>query len=259
MAFVMEVLNSGVYEGQVRHRRSHPKPHSFTYNVFMMYLDLDEIDEVLNSSYLWSKKSWHLAQYRRSDFYGCKNKPLKESIIKKVSDELGFSPNGSICMLTNLRYYGYTINPLTVYYCFNSNHKLQALVLEVTNTPWGEKQQYVIACDTESSLCKSEFNKSMHVSPFHPMNMTYDWQSNTPNQFIHIYMKNKIDGLCVFDAELSLKRQEITQGFLSKIILKYPFMTAKVCFSIYWQALRLWLKKNPIYKNPNNRRSRQKN
>lgn len=248
-----EKLASGIYQGKVRHRRFQPKGHEFKYAVFMMYLDLDELETVFSLNRFWSTKSWRLARFNRSDYYGDPTQPLKTEIHSLVVKRIGRSVSGSVRMLTNLRYFGFIINPITIYYCFDENESLQAMVLEVTNTPWNERIQYVLDCDPADKTQRIKFNKEMHVSPFHPMQHFYDWASSTPSQKIAVHMKNReIDNeqQVVFDATLSLTRSEITTTSLAKILMKHPFMTMKVGAGIYWQALKIILKGIPFYSHP---------
>ncbi|MCZ2721307.1 DUF1365 domain-containing protein [Marinomonas sp. 15G1-11] len=260
------LLKSGIYHGWVRHRRYSPKRHDFKYRVFMMYLDLDELDKVFALSSWWSKKSWHFARFKRSDYLGDPKQSLSESVRHKVKTQLGVDVDGPIRLLTNLRYFGFIINPISVYYCFDKADLLQAMVLEVTNTPWGEKVQYVLRCDPNTHKQRITFNKEMHVSPFHPMSHFYDWRSNVPKTKIAIHMENKnalstnelAKNSVVFDATLSLQREEISSTSLRRILLQYPFMTLKVVLSIYWQALKIWKKGIPVQDHPNSTVSAKK-
>lgn len=250
-----ETLKSGIYQGTVRHRRFQPKGHEFTYSVFMMYLDLEELDVVFSLNRFWSMKPWRLARFNRNDYFGDPNINLDSAIKTLVNDRIGRSIDGPIRMLTNLRYFGFIINPITIYYCFDKGEQLQAMVLEVTNTPWKERIQYVLDCDPRAKTQRIEFNKSMHVSPFHPMHHVYDWASSTPDQKIAVHMKNRElndDQKIVFDATLSLTRTEITTSALTKILIQHPFMTMKVGLSIYWQALKIAVKGIPFYSHPDN-------
>ncbi|HSI44220.1 MAG TPA: DUF1365 domain-containing protein [Methylotenera sp.] len=262
-------MNSAIYTGLVQHRRFLPKAHQFQYQAFMMYLDLDELPTVFNGSSAWSNDKPNLAYFKRADYFGDANKPLKEEILAKVKQEINKSPAGKVCLLTNLRYFGYCFNPVSFYYCYAAdNTTLEAIVTHITNTPWGKDHAYVHDCANENSSLNLGFNfqKSFHVSPFMPMNIEYIWQFSRPGEHLSVYMQNrqenksshkkiagkKVPGEKMFDATLTLQRLELSPKTLNRMLLKYPFMTIKVIAAIYWQALQLWLKRTPFYSYPTN-------
>ena len=242
-----KMLHSAIYEGFVRHRRILPKAHEFTYQVFMMYLDLAELEQVFALSPFWSATKPALARFRRSDFLGPKEQPLDEVVRNLVMQETGERPQGPIRLLTNLRYFGYQINPISCYYCFDEQEQLRYIVAEVTSTPWHERVHYVIPCDSNHQ--SHRFAKRMHVSPFMPMQMTYHWRSRTPSRSLSIHLQNWRDGEEAFNATVALRRVEISPASLSSSLLRYPLMTIKVATAIYWQALRLFLKRVPLFKH----------
>lgn len=247
-------LKSAVYTGWVRHRRFMPRSHAFRYRVFMMYLDLDEMETVFSLSPLWSLQKPAPARFRREDYFGDPSVPLANAVKDEIKEKLNIEITGAVRVLTNLRYFGFIINPLTVYYCFDHNDQLQAMLLEVTNTPWNERHAYALQCDPTSRLQRKTFGKAHHVSPFMPMNMRYQWNSNLPTSLLTIHMINQRieDGnQCdMFDATMILKRKAISPGLLNSIPLRHPFMTLKVFLAIYWQALKLFVKKIPFYHHP---------
>jgi len=90
----------------------------------------------------------------------------------------------------------------------------------------------------------------MHVSPFMPMELEYNWVLSAPADRLAIFMANSKDGKRFFDATLSLERTPITGRSLAGLLIRFPFMTARITFAIYWQALRLWIKRCPVYRHP---------
>ncbi|MFT5420599.1 MAG: DUF1365 family protein [Candidatus Endobugula sp.] len=245
-----KVMHSAIYKGLVRHRRFNPTCHEFYYRVFMLYLDLSELDEVFSGTRLWANEKTRLASFKRADYLGDPSIPLDQAVRSRVEEETGHYPNGAIRLLTNLRYFGYLINPISCYYIFNEDEKLHTIVAEVTNTPWKKRHSYVLSCDPDKPKQSISFNKSLHVSPFNPMDIEYRWRNNTPNKNLLVHMQNWQQESMLFDASLQLKKYEITPSTLRWLILLHPFMTLKTAIAIYWQALRLFIKRTPIYNNP---------
>lgn len=240
-------FKSAIFEGTVRHRRLSPKPHEFSYQVFMMYLDLAELDRVFNGTRFWSARRCNLAWFRRSDYLLPEEPSLDTAVRRCVAEATGETITGPIRLLTNLRYFGYLINPISCYYCFDDQENLRYIVAEVTNTPWHERIPYVIPCDPKQRHQSHSFAKQMHVSPFMPMDMTYRWQSRTPGTSISIHLQNWKDGEEAFNATVGLRRLEITPRTLNRLLLRHPFMTAKVGLAIYWQAMKLLWKRTPFF------------
>ncbi len=243
-------MHSAIYQGYLRHRRFTPHAHAFSYEVFMMYLDLDEIEQVLSLSPLWSRGRLRPARFRREDFYGDPAVDLKRAVLDRIYDETGERFDGSVRLLANLRYFGYLINPISCYYCFDRAENLRYILVEVTNTPWNERQSYLLDCDPGQRIQRIRFNKKMHVSPFNPMDMQYDWRGNNPARVLSVNLDTLRGKQKHMDATMALKRREISAASLAGILLQHPWMTAKVAAAIYWEALKLWLKRNPFYDHP---------
>lgn len=258
-------MHSAIYRGWLRHRRAAPRPHAFAYPLFMMYLDLNELDEVFAGRWCWSTRRRALARFDRSDHLGDAAVPLADAVRDLVAAQTGRRPAGPIRLLTHLRYFGYGFNPVSFYYCWDAaDREVEAIVAEVHNIPWRERHCYVLADGAGEGAQAGPAGprwrqyrsaKAMHVSPFHPMALEYHWAFRTPGDRLAVRMAlaghgDAAGSAPVFDASLALERRPITGTTLAGVLLRFPLMTAQVVAAIHWQALRLWLKRVPVHDHP---------
>ncbi|MGI9238012.1 MAG: DUF1365 domain-containing protein [Woeseiaceae bacterium] len=247
-------MKSCIYEGQVSHTRTTPVLHRFRYRLFMMYLDLEELPTLFEHRWLWSAERRGIACFRRSDHLGAESQPLSDAVRDLVAQETGARPTGPIRLLTNMRYFGHGFNPVSFYYCFSDDgESLESIVAEVNNTPWGEQDTYVLPVSEnigKRSVWRFQPAKKMHVSPFMPMDVQYDWCFNIPSERMNVYMANAKNGKRFFDAAIRMRRTEISGPALARVLAIFPLMTVKVVAAIYWQAMCLWLKHCPLYTHP---------
>lgn len=221
----------------------------------MVYLDLAELDRVFQGRWLWSVNRPNLAWFRRADYLGDARIPLDTAVRDRVEQATGARPVGPIRMLTHLRYFGYCFNPVTFYYCFApTGEEVETIVAEITNTPWNERHAYVLSRENDEPRGhhhRYRFPKDFHVSPFFPMDLDYDWRFGEPGGKLNVHMRLERGGTKIFDATLDMNRREITGSQLALALIRFPFMTATVALGIYWQALRLKLKRIPFFDHPN--------
>ncbi len=240
---------SCIYEGTIRHRRFDPR-REFSHRLALAYLDLDELPGLLDGRLVARQPG--LVRFRRRDYLGDPAAPLDRAVRELVSERTGDRPAGPIRLLTHLRSFGHCFNPVSFYYCFEpGGQRVQALVAEVTNTPWGERHAYVIAGkQRDSSVLAGEFEKALHVSPFMGMDHRYDARAATPAQTLSVHIASSRAGTTVFEATLALRRRELTPASMTAITLRYPLATVRVLALIYAHALGLKLAGVPVHPHP---------
>lgn len=246
-------LHSAIYTGCISHQRLQPKAHGFRYQLFMLYLDLDELPSLFKNNRLWSYLRPNLAYFKREDYLGPPDQPLDQCVRDLVEKHTGHRPEGRIGLLTHCRYWGVCFNPVSFYYCYNTGGQLQAIISHITNTPWKEQFAYVHEVKQATSML-FKLEKDFHVSPFMPMDIDYQWQfsapGDAPGDTLSVHMQNWHHEQATFFATLKLQRQPWQASTLNRMLLTYPWMTLKVIAAIYWQALRLWFKRIPFHTHP---------
>jgi len=250
---------SALYEGKVRHSRLAPKRHDFTYRLFMLYLDLDELPELFRGRWLWSVGRPNLVWFRRADYLGPAERPLKQAVLDRVEQELGRRPDGAVRMLTQLRTFGYVFNPVSFYYVHDAGGELDSVVAEITNTPWRERHAYVLdaRAGRAGEIFRWRFGKDFHVSPFFDMDHVYEWCFNAPGEGLRVHMTNHRADQPVLHVGFECVRRTLTGRALAGALLRHPLLTLRVHAAIYWQAARLYWKRTPFFTHPRKRPSVQ--
>ena len=245
---------SCIYEGVIRHRRLEPRG-EFTHRLALAYLDLDELPQLLDGRLV--SRCPGVVRFRRRDYLGDPAAPLDRAVRELVSERTGERPTGPIRLLTHLRSFGHCFNPVSFYYCFDpAGERLQAVVAEVTNTPWGARHAYVLgAGDASGRVLKAQFEKAMHVSPFMGMDHRYDMRASTPGRTLSVHIGSSRAGTTVFDATLSLRRRDLTRASMAGTTARYPVATVRVLALIYAHALGLKIAGAPVHPHPQTARA----
>jgi uncharacterized protein len=249
---------SCLYKGNVWHQRLKPKNHQFKYKLTWFYLDLDEIETLnnknLKSKFLSFEKFSLLFRFCKKDYCKDNDLSLKEDAIKRLYLSKGISLNPkhvSVRILTQVRVLNFVFNPVSFYYFYDKNDKqLIAIMSEINNTPWGERHIYSFN-QHELKNNKITFRKTFHVSPFMPMEQSYEWEFNTGEGAINISMDSNDDEYGkIFNAGMHLEKIELSNKALLKTYFMNPLNTLKTISAIYYHALLLKIKGIPFYEHP---------
>lgn len=248
---------SALYYGSVRHRRFDVRTHEFRYRLALAYIDLDELPTLLGGRLLASRPG--PARFRRRHYLGDERVPLADAVRDVVTSQAGVRPSGPVRVLTNLSSFGHCFNPVSFYYCMEeAAESVQAVVAEVTNTPWGERHAYVLARGSDNrspvyaggAVLAGNSAKALHVSPFMGMDQRYEWCVSVPGETLSVHISSSSEGDLAFDATLSLRRGELTKATLARMSARYPASALRMLALIYAQALRLKLKGVPVHPHP---------
>ena len=233
---------SCIYEGTIRHRRTEPR-REFRHRLALFYVDLDELPRLLGGRFVADRPG--PLRFRRRDYLGPAAIPLDLAVRDLVQARTGARPAGPIRLLTQLRSFGHWFNPVSFYYCLDGpGEQIEAVVAEVTNTPWGERHSYVLPRG------RADFAKALHVSPFMGIDHRYTARACRPGEHLAVHIESRRDGEGGFDATLALRRRELTRRSAASIALRYPFANVRVLALIYGHALGLKLAGAPVYRHP---------
>lgn len=232
-----------IYVGDVVHKRARPKRHSLRYRVFSMLVDLDQLESLDEQLRLFSLNRFNFFSLVTRDF-GPRDGSSIAAFIRRKAAAAGVADLARIRMLAYPRLLGFAFNPITVYFCEDAGGVVRFMAYEVNNT-FGEHHFYQAAVDASSGELQHDARKAFFVSPFNTLEGTYRFSVRPPQErvFLGITLSTAEGGLLTayFDAE----KRALTDATLLKLLLAYPFMTAKVVLGIHWEALLLWLKGVP--------------
>lgn len=247
-------MHSCLYQGYVQHRRVSPAEHVFRYGLYLAYLDLDELPSLLAGGYGLTRARFAPASFCRGDHLGDPQTALPDAVRDLVESRTGRRPAGPIRLLTLLRNWGYYFCPLGLYYCFDPHGEtVNAVVAEVSNTPWREQHCYVLWDGNrigDPPQLRFQHPKDFHVSPFMDMEMRYQWHLQAPGEQLSVGIASSRGDDPLFDVSLVLDRRELSSAGMLRMLTRHPWMAGRVIQAIYWQAFRLWRKKCPFYTHP---------
>jgi len=232
---------SCIYSGFVTHRRFKPKRHFFSYKTFSLLIDLNEIESLERKIKFFSYNKFNILSFYNLD-HGPRDGSCLVKWTKKILAESKIDiGSGTIKLLCFPRFFGYVFNPLSVFYCYDENLQLKAVLYEVKNT-FNEQHTYVFPASPSSNLILHRCDKKFYVSPFIEMKTFYNFRLLKPGKIINVFIKQSdIDGTLLIACQVGQKLELNSKNLFAQF-LKHPLMSFKVILAIHFEAFRLWAK-----------------
>ena len=236
------MINSNIYNGTVIHKRFKPKEHFFKYSVFSLLIDLSELDFLDKQVRFFSYNKINLISFYDKDHGNRDGTSIIDWVKKNLNQNSISSENIKIKLLCYPRILGYVFNPLSVFYVYNNQDKLSAILYEVKNT-FGEQHTYIFKINNSDKLLQHNCLKKFHVSPFIEMDCKYFFRTLTPDKKMSVVIDqydNNDDKLLYASQDgyiADLKSSELLKSYI-----KHPLMTFKIIIAIHFEAFKLWSK-----------------
>ena len=235
------IEESYIYNGRVIHKRFKPKEHTFSYKVFSLFLDLDEINKIDKEIPFFSYNKFNLISFHDKDHGDRNNNSLKEWVITNLKNIDINEKNIKIKILCYPRIFGYVFNPLSVFFIYDVNDKLIAILYEVKNT-FGEQHTYIFKVEDDTKIFQHNCTKKFHVSPFIEMDCNYFFRILKPCERISVIIDQYQSNEKILYASQDGKRKDLNSRELLKSYIKHPLMTFKIISAIHFEAFKLWTK-----------------
>jgi len=237
----MSSFNSCIYEGFVTHRRFKPKRHFFSYKTFSLLIDLHELNNLEKKINFFSYNRFNILSFYDIDHGPRDGSSLVNWVKNRLVEAKINTGSGKIKLLCYPRFFGYVFNPLSIFYCYDEDLHLRAILYEVKNT-FNEQHTYIFSASSSSNLILHKCDKKFYVSPFMEMKTFYNFRLLNPGKNLNVFIKQSDTEGTLLTACQFGKKIEISNKNLLFQFLKHPLMTFKVILAIHFEALRLWIK-----------------
>ena len=240
-----------VYRSRVMHRRMIDTAYRFDYRVFSLLLDVDAIDRVAASTWLFSRNHFNLLSFHDRDHLPAGASDMR-AWAEGVLGDGGIDGAGlRIRLLCFPRVLGLVFNPLSLWYCETPAGRPVAVIAEVRNT-FGERHCYLLKPrpgETDWPL-RAGHAKDFHVSPFIGMQARYEFRLPRPERHLRILIREYTGDHLLLVAAQHGERQPFRSSVLLGELLRVPLQTVKVIAAIHWQAMKIWLSGVRFHRKP---------
>jgi DUF1365 family protein len=240
-----------LYVGDVMHARLKPVGHRFTYRVYSMLVDLDQMAAAPAMAPLFAFDRFAPLSVHARDHGPGDGSPLRAH-VDRLLEEAGVARPDRVLMLCYPRVFGYVFDPITVYFAYDAGGALSALLYEVRNT-FGGRHTYVAPVRTgemSEAGIEQRAAKAFHVSPFMGMDETYLFRVLPPGDAVRIRILETDAEGPTLAATFAGSLRPATRANLARAFFAVPLVSFKVIAAIHFEALRLWWKRVPLAPRP---------
>jgi DUF1365 family protein len=239
------VTSAYLYRTRIRHGRVERVRHGFDYRHVMWLVDVDDLPEAPIGL-------WGLVSFRTSDHFGDPHASIRANVDAYLTEHGIDCAGGRVLLLTNPRSFGYTFNPLSVFWCYGAAGDLRAIVAEVHNT-YGQRHCYLVRPDEAGH---AHVDKAFYVSPFFAVDGHYEMRLHEPGDDLDvaITLRRGTDNHLAFTATLQGQRAPRPVRSVVGAAPRHPLGGLRVIARIRLQGIRLWLRRVPIVPRPGSSR-----
>ena len=237
-------MNSRIYSGTVMHERFGRIRNRFSYGIYFLLIDMDEVEELADRYSTFAHNGRGKISLWDQDHGPRDGSPLKPWIIETAAQAGVDLEGGRVMLLTFPRVAGFKFFPVSFWYCYSSDGTLRVILAEVQNT-YRDRHNYLIHADGQPLNLEDSFphNKVFFVSPFIPIDgVGYTFRFTEPSETLRASITDRQDSKPVLVASIDLASEELTDASIHSVVKRLGAMSLRAQVLIYWQAVRLLFK-----------------
>jgi uncharacterized protein len=236
------VVTAYVVDATVSHRRTRPVDYSFEHRTTAWLVDAAAPDAAIPR---WLRG---VLAIRSTDHLEAGDAPLLEKVRSTISQhDLAWSA-ARVQVLTNARTAGHVFDPLTTYFCFDADDRLEGILAEVHNT-YGGRHVYLLTAtgaETQPMAVRTAVEKTFYVSPFFAVEGRYDIRGRLTDTTVAVSISLTQGGERVFTGAVQGHLSPATRSAVVRAWLRDPLASQRVTALIRWHGIRLWLRRLPV-------------
>jgi DUF1365 family protein len=226
-----------VVRARVSHRRTRPFTYAFEHRTTMWLVDVTQAESAFPR---WLRA---FASIRPEDHFAPDDtRPLAQKVRGYLdAHDLPWTAS-RVLVLANARSLGYVFDPLSTYFCFDGDGRLEGVLAEVHNT-YGERHCYPLDV---AGARTATVDKEFYVSPFFAVEGRYDIRTRITGSAVAVGISLTQGDTTVFNAAVHGDLEPATRRRVVGAVLRNPLPSQRVSALIRWHGVRLWLRRLPV-------------